>query len=158
MEDRPDLVSVGFCVLVVLLHGKDLYTLNLGDSRAVLATYGDGDFINGSERLKAIQLMDSHTVDDEGERMRVLCDHPDDPMTIVAGRVKGKLKVTRAFGVGYLKSDEAVKLVHSYILSNPSGDPAKFLLEQLVVRAANCAGFSMEELNEYSSRKEEEVS
>ncbi|PQQ14170.1 putative protein phosphatase 2C 40 [Prunus yedoensis var. nudiflora] len=189
MEDRPDLVSVGFCVLVVLLHGKDLYTLNLGDARAVLATYGDGDFINGSERLKAIQLTDSHTVDDEGERMRVLCDHPDDPMTIVAGRVKGKLKVTRAFGVGYLKkkklndafmgilqvrnlmsppyvstqpslnvhrisksdcfvvvgsdrlfdfftNDEAVKLVHSYILSNPSGDPAKFLLEQLVVRAA----------------------
>ncbi|KAL6293179.1 hypothetical protein ACE6H2_001321 [Prunus campanulata] len=199
MEDRPDLVSVGSCVLVVLLHGKDLYTLNLGDSRAVLATYGDGDFMNGSERLKAIQLTDSHTVDDEGERMRVLCDHPDDPMTIVAGRVKGKLKVTRAFGVGYLKkkklndalmgilqvrnlmsppyvstqpslnvhrisksdcfvvvgsdglfdfftNDEAVKLVHSYILSNPSGDPAKFLLEQLVVRAANCAGFSMEEL------------
>ncbi|VVA16797.1 PREDICTED: probable phosphatase 2C [Prunus dulcis] len=103
MEDRPDLVSVGSCVLVVLLHGKDLYTLNLGDSRAVLATYGDGDFMNGSERLKAIQLTDSHTVDDEGERMRVLCDHPDDPMTIVAGRVKGKLKVTRAFGVGYLK-------------------------------------------------------
>ncbi|XP_008223165.1 PREDICTED: probable protein phosphatase 2C 40 isoform X5 [Prunus mume] len=199
MEDRPDLVSVGSCVLVVLLHGKDLYTLNLGDSRAVLATYGDGDFMNGSERLKAIQLTDSHTVDDEGERMRVLCDHPDDPMTIVAGRVKGKLKVTRAFGVGYLKkkklndalmgilqvrnllsppyvstqpslnvhrisksdcfvvvgsdglfdfftNDEAVKLVYSYILSNPSGDPAKFLLEQLVVRAANCAGFSMEEL------------
>ncbi|VVA16795.1 PREDICTED: probable phosphatase 2C [Prunus dulcis] len=199
MEDRPDLVSVGSCVLVVLLHGKDLYTLNLGDSRAVLATYGDGDFMNGSERLKAIQLTDSHTVDDEGERMRVLCDHPDDPMTIVAGRVKGKLKVTRAFGVGYLKkkklndalmgilqvrnlmsppyvstqpslnvhrisksdcfvvvgsdglfdfftNDEVVKLVHSYILSNPSGDPAKFLLEQLVVRAANCAGFSMEEL------------
>lgn len=199
MEDRPDLVSVGSCVLVVLLHGKDLYTLNLGDSRAVLATYGDGDFMNGSERPKAIQLTDSHTVDDEVERTRVLCDHPDDPMSIVAGKVKGKLKVTRAFGVGYLKkkklndalmgilqvrnlisppyvstqpslnvrrisqsdrfvivasdglfdfftNDEAVKLVHSYMLSNPSGDPSKFLLEQLVVRAANCAGFSMEEL------------
>ncbi|PRQ39172.1 putative protein-serine/threonine phosphatase [Rosa chinensis] len=199
MEDRPDLVSVGSCVLVVLLHGNDLYTLNLGDSRAVLATLGDGDFMNGSERLKAIQLTESHTVDDEVERMRVLCDHPDDPMSIVAGKVKGKLKVTRAFGVGYLKkkklndalmgilqvrnlisppyvstqpslsvrrisksdrfvivasdglfdfftNDEAVKLVHSYILSNPSGDPSKFLLEQLVVKAANCAGFSMEEL------------
>lgn len=40
----------------------------------------------------------------------------------------------------FFNNDEAVKLVHSYILSNPSGDPAKFLLEQLVVRAANCAG------------------
>ncbi|XP_068333734.1 probable protein phosphatase 2C 40 [Pyrus communis] len=199
MVDRPDLVSVGSCVLVVLLHGKDLYTLNLGDSRAVLATYSDGYLMSRSERLKAIQLTDSHTVDDESERMRVLCEHPDDPMTVVAGKVKGKLKVTRAFGVGYLKkknlndalmgilqvrnlisppyvstqpslnvhrisisdcfvvlgsdglfdfftNDEAVKLVHSYILSNPSGDPAKFLLEQLVVRAANSAGFSMEEL------------
>ncbi|XP_068326969.1 probable protein phosphatase 2C 40 isoform X2 [Pyrus communis] len=199
MVDRPDLVSVGCCVLVALLHGKDLYTLNLGDSRAVLATYGDGYLMSGSDRLKAIQLTDSHTVDDESERMRVLCEHPDDPMTVVAGKVKGKLKVTRAFGVGYLKkkklndalmgilqvrnlisppyvstqpalnvhrisksdcfvvlgsdglfdfftNDEAVKLVHSYILSNPSGDPAKFLLEQLVVRAANSAGLSMEEL------------
>ncbi|KAE8076754.1 hypothetical protein FH972_015381 [Carpinus fangiana] len=193
MEDRPDLVSVGSCVLVVLLHGNDLYTLNLGDSRAVLATYGEGADMTGNERLKAIQLTDSHTVDNEVEKNQLLCDHPDDPMTIVAGKVKGKLKVTRAFGVGYLKkkklndalmgilrvrnlisppyvstqpslnvrqiskfdhfvivgsdglfdffsNDEAVKLVHSYILSNSSGDPAKFLLEQLVDRAANCAG------------------
>lgn len=194
MEDRPDLVSVGSCVLVVLLHGRNLYTLNLGDSRAVLATCGEGN-----ERLKAIQLTESHTCDNEIERAQLMDDHPDDPTTIVAGKVKGKLKVTRAFGVGYLKkkilndalmgilrvrnlvsppyvstqpslnvhkisesdrfvivgsdglfdffsNDEAVKLVHSYILRNPSGDPAKFLLEQLVVRAADCAGFSMEEL------------
>ena len=40
----------------------------------------------------------------------------------------------------FFTNDEAVKLVHSYILGNPSGDPAKFLLEQLVVRAANSAG------------------
>lgn len=97
MEDRPDLVSVGSCVLVGLLHGMDLYTLNLGDSRAVLATF------EGHEQLKAIQLTDCHTVDNELERTRLLCDHPDDPMTIVGGKVKGKLKVTRAFGVGYLK-------------------------------------------------------
>lgn len=199
MEDRPDLVSVGSCVLVVLLHGNNLYTLNLGDSRAVLATNGEGDDTEGNEKLKAVQLTDSHTVDNEVEKNQLLLDHPDDPMTIVAGRVKGKLKVTRAFGVGYLKkkilndalmgilrvrnlisppyvstepslnvhtisksdrfvilgsdglfdffsNDEAVKLVHSFILSNPSGDPAKFLLEQLVERAADCAGFSLEEL------------
>lgn len=198
MEDRPDLVSVGSCVLVVLLIGNDLYTVNLGDSRAVLATYTK-DYMNEDERLKAIQLTDSHTVDNEVERNQLLCDHPDDPSVIVGGRVKGKLKVTRALGVGYLKqkklndalmgilrvrnllsppyistqpslnvhnisksdhfvivgsdglfdffsNDEAVELVHSYILTNPSGDPAKFLLEQLVLRAADCAGFSMEEL------------
>ncbi|WOH12987.1 hypothetical protein DCAR_0832496 [Daucus carota subsp. sativus] len=198
MDDRPDIVSVGSCVLIVLLHGKDLYTLNLGDSRALLATYSEA-FMDSDKALQAIQLTDSHTVDNEVERNQLLSNHPDDPMTIVGGRVKGKLKVTRAFGVGYLKkkilnealmgilrvrnlksppyvstepslrvheisnsdrfvilgsdglfdfftNDEVVKLVHCYILSNPSGDPAKFLLEQLVLRAADCAGFSTEEL------------
>nr|KYP58089.1 putative protein phosphatase 2C 40 [Cajanus cajan] len=199
MEERPDLVSIGSCVLLVLLHGNDLYTLNLGDSRAVLATCTTVDRMNKSERLKAIQLTDNHTVDNEVERARLLADHPDDPKIVIAGKVKGKLKVTRAFGVGYLKkknlnealmgilrvrdlksppyistqpslnvhrisssdqfvivgsdglfdffsNDEAVKLVESYILSNPLGDPAKFLIEQLVARAADSAGLSMEEL------------
>ncbi|XP_057486557.1 probable protein phosphatase 2C 40 isoform X3 [Actinidia eriantha] len=199
MEDRPDLVSIGSCVLVVLLYGKDLYILNLGDSRALLATYGEGSDMNDSKKLQAIQLTDSHTVDNELERNQLIRDHPDDPATIVAGKVKGKLKVTRAFGVGYLKkknmndalmgilrvrnllsppyvsiqpslnvhkvsnsdhfvilgsdglfdfftNEEAVNLVHSYILNNPSGDPAKFLLEQLVTKAADSAGFSTEEL------------
>lgn len=40
----------------------------------------------------------------------------------------------------FFTNDEVVKLVHSYILRNPYGDPAKFLLEQLVLRAADCAG------------------
>lgn len=108
MEDRPDLVSVGSCVLVVLLHGKDLYTLNLGDSRAVVATYSDDNDMSVNGKLKAIQLTESHTVDNEVEKARVQCDHPDDPMTVVAGKVKGKLKVTRAFGVGYLKKVDIV--------------------------------------------------
>ncbi|KAL8121577.1 putative protein phosphatase 2C 40 [Apium graveolens] len=198
MEERPDIVSVGSCVLVVLLYGKDLYILNLGDSRVVMATHSEVG-INKNKVLQAIQLTDSHTVDNDVEKTQLLNSHPDDPMTIVGGKVKGKLKVTRAFGVGYLKkqilndalmgilrvrnlksppyvstqpslciheisnadrfiilgsdglfdfftNDEIVKLVHSYILCYPYGDPAKFLLEQLVLRAADCAGFSTEEL------------
>ncbi|KAL4191880.1 hypothetical protein AMTRI_Chr06g191240 [Amborella trichopoda] len=192
MEDRPDLVSVGSCVLVVLLHGNDLYTLNIGDSRAVLAKSEDGS-------VTSVQLTDSHTVENDEERMKLLAEHPDDASTIVGGRVKGKLKVTRAFGVGYLKeskmndalmgilrvrnlcsppyisanpsigihrvtdgdlfvvigsdglfdffsNDEVVELVHQFIEKNPFGDPAKYLLEQLVLRAAQNAGFSIEEL------------
>ncbi|KAL5712999.1 hypothetical protein ACHQM5_015118 [Ranunculus cassubicifolius] len=199
MDRRPDLVSVGSCVLVVLLHGQDLYTLNLGDSRVVLASHGNAINMDGTMALTAIQLTDNHTVEDEIERNKLLYEHLDDPETVVAGRVKGKLKITRAFGVGYLKkremndalmgilqvqnllsppyistqpslnvhkiskddcfvivgsdglfdffnNDESVGLVHSYIKSNPSGDPAKFLLEQLVLRAADSAGFSTEEL------------
>ncbi|XP_076892710.1 putative protein phosphatase 2C 40 [Bidens hawaiensis] len=197
MEDRPDIVSVGSCVLVGLIQGKDFYIMNLGDSRAVLAT--DDDETNGFKGLKAVQLTDSHTVDNEVERNQILKEHPDDPKTIVHGKVKGKLKVTRAFGAGYLKkkvlndalmgilrvrnllsppyvsvqpslymheisssdnfvilgsdglfdffsNDEAVKLVHSYISAKPFGDPAKYLLEQLVLKAACSAGFSTEEL------------
>ncbi|KAL0368238.1 UNVERIFIED_CONTAM: putative protein phosphatase 2C 40 [Sesamum calycinum] len=187
-------------VLLVLLHGNYLYLLNIGDSRAVLATYDDDDGnMKEGDGLRAVQLTESHTVDNDLERIRLLNDHPDDPSTIVGWRVKGKLKVTRAFGVGYLKkknmndalmgilrvrnlisppyvsskpslgvhevstldhfvvlgsdglfdffsNNEVVKLVHSYILRHPSGDPAKYLVEQLVARAADSAGFSMEEL------------
>ncbi|CAO2822002.1 unnamed protein product [Amaranthus hypochondriacus] len=199
MEDRPDLVSVGSCVLVALLVGKDLYTMNLGDSRVVVATQSDDAYAEETEGLKAIQLTDIHNTDNEVERSKLLANHRDDPAPITAGKVKGKLKVTRAFGVGYLKkkvlndalmgilrvrnlisppyistsptvnvhrisrsdrfivlgsdglfdfftNEEVVRLVHLFISKYPSGDPAKFLLEQLVIKAAECAGFSMEEL------------
>ncbi|CAN4091713.1 unnamed protein product [Withania somnifera] len=177
MDDRPDLVSIGCCVLVVLLLGKNMYVLNVGDCRAVLTTDYDGISICNDEVLQAVQLTISHNVVDESERTQLLKDHPD-PSTIMAGKVKGRLKVTRALGktmndalMGILRvrnlisppndqfvvigsdglfdffsNDEVVKLVHSYILCHPSGDSAKVLMEQLVMRAANCAGFSMEEL------------
>jgi len=102
MDDRSDLVSIGSCVLVVLLYGQDLYALSLGDSRAILETMDD------NKVLSAIQLTDSHSVDNEEERARLLCDHPDDPSTIIAGKVKGRLKLTRAFGVGYLKKVQSI--------------------------------------------------
>ncbi|ONK58690.1 uncharacterized protein A4U43_C09F15670 [Asparagus officinalis] len=195
MEDRPDIVSVGSCVLAVLLHGQELYILNLGDSRAVLATCDVAE--NGP--LHAIQLTEIHTVDNEFEYKNLMDSHPDDPSPIVGGRVKGKLKLTRAFGVGYLKkrklndalmgilrvrnlcsppyvsthpftmnrkvsendlfvvlgsdglfdfftNEEVVELVHQFIQDNPAGDPAKHLVELLVLRAAENAGFSIEEL------------
>jgi hypothetical protein len=37
------------------------------------------------------------------EVRRIRSEHLDDPACIVNGRVKGSLKVTRAFGAGYLK-------------------------------------------------------
>ncbi|EYU43015.1 hypothetical protein MIMGU_mgv1a016273mg [Erythranthe guttata] len=46
----------------------------------------------------------------------------------------------------FFTNDEVVNLVHSYTSRYPYGDPAKFLLEQLAARAADSAGFSMEEL------------
>lgn len=37
------------------------------------------------------------------EVRRIKNEHPDDPSAIVNDRVKGSLKVTRAFGAGFLK-------------------------------------------------------
>jgi pyruvate dehydrogenase phosphatase len=37
------------------------------------------------------------------EVRRIRSEHLDDPACIVNDRVKGSLKVTRAFGAGYLK-------------------------------------------------------
>lgn len=39
----------------------------------------------------------------EQEVLRIKTDHPNDNKCIVNDRVKGRLKVTRAFGAGYLK-------------------------------------------------------
>lgn len=111
MDDRPDLVSVGSCVLTVLLHGMYLYILNLGDSRAVLASCSVAD--NG--RRQAIQLTEIHSVDNELEYKKIIDDHPDDPSPIFGGRVKGKLKLTRAFGVGYLKKVLNIPSSYSFI-------------------------------------------
>lgn len=192
MEWRPDIVSIGSCVLNALLYGNYLYVMNLGDSRAVLATTDNG-------KLRAIELTMNHSVDNELECKRLLEDHPDEPSPIVNGRVKGKLKLTRAFGVGYLKkremndaligilkvrnllnppyvytepftmshkvlendlfvvlgsdglfdffqNHEIVELVNQFIHDFPLGDPAKYLIEQLVHRAAENAGKSAEAL------------
>ncbi|XP_072999914.1 probable protein phosphatase 2C 40 [Typha latifolia] len=198
MDDRPDLVSIGSCVLVVLLYREKLYTISLGDSRAILAK-STGCSINDYEDLAAVQLTDCHSVDNDIERIRLLSEHPDDLGTIVGGKVKGKLKLTRAFGVGYLKqkkmndalmgilqvpnlssppyistqpslgahqisegdhfvivasdglfdflsNEEAVMLVHSYLIDSPTGNPAEFLVEQLIFRAAKISGLSLEDL------------
>jgi serine/threonine protein phosphatase PrpC len=99
MDDRPDLVSVGSCVLVLLLHGTDLCILNMGDSRAVLASVPYVE--NGA--LKAAQLTETHSLENPSEYQRLLAAHPNDSSVVRGNKIKGKLKVTRAFGVGYLK-------------------------------------------------------
>ncbi len=117
MDERPDLVMVGSCVLVVLIYGQNLYTLNLGDSRAVLATHKSRDQPTEAQPaagapLMAVQLTELHGINVAVERERVVREHPDDPFVITGGRLKGKLRVTRAVGAGYLKK---VSLVHGYL-------------------------------------------
>ncbi|KAH9329910.1 hypothetical protein KI387_002018, partial [Taxus chinensis] len=46
----------------------------------------------------------------------------------------------------FFSNDEVVKLVESFILAHPSADPAKYILEKLLIRAAENAGMSIEQL------------
>ncbi|GJS58057.1 protein phosphatase 2C 29 [Tanacetum coccineum] len=55
----------------------------------------------GLEYLLSISYVDDTEV--FKEVVRIKNEHPDDNQCIVNGRVKGRLKVTRAFGAGFLK-------------------------------------------------------
>ncbi|KAJ0859736.1 putative protein-serine/threonine phosphatase [Helianthus annuus] len=137
MDQYPELALMGSCLLAVLMRDEDVYVMNLGDSRAIVAqddetkeavlsqTTDSGTVIedvvkesidaDGKEncteneghahdkRLTALQLSTDHSTSIEEEVTRIKNEHPDDDHCIVNDRVKGRLKVTRAFGVGSLK-------------------------------------------------------
>ncbi|CAM0149214.1 unnamed protein product [Urochloa decumbens] len=111
----PELALMGSCVLAMLMKGEDMYLMNVGDSRAVLGTMDSVDLEQISEGsfdglvgdcsplLSAVQLTSDHSTSVREEVCRIRNEHPDDPSAISKDRVKGSLKVTRAFGAGFLK-------------------------------------------------------
>ncbi|KAJ0244063.1 protein phosphatase 2C 66 [Hirschfeldia incana] len=124
VEENPELALMGSCVLVTLMKGEDVYVMNVGDSRAVLARKPNvvvGSrrqkelerikevremFVNGAvtrNSLVPLQLNKEHSTRIEEEVRRIKKEHPEDDGAIENDRVKGYLKVTRAFGAGFLK-------------------------------------------------------
>ncbi|KAK9289982.1 hypothetical protein L1049_008144 [Liquidambar formosana] len=130
LMENPELALMGSCVLVMLMKGEDVYLMNVGDSRAVLAQKAEPDLWLGKARqdlerikeetlhdleasdcnefdrlptLTSLQLTIDHSTYVEEEVQRVKREHPDDPSAVMNDRVKGSLKVTRAFGAGFLK-------------------------------------------------------
>ncbi|KAJ8620768.1 hypothetical protein MRB53_029297 [Persea americana] len=130
--ENPELALMGSCVLVMLMKGDDVYLMNVGDSRAVLASKAEPDVwrslgkdhqelerineetlydLEASDvdqpdelpNLTALQLTNDHSTCVEEEVRRIKNEHPDDACAVVNDRVKGSLKVTRAFGAGFLK-------------------------------------------------------
>ncbi|KAM0847493.1 hypothetical protein ACQ4PT_054978 [Festuca glaucescens] len=111
VAEFPELALMGSCVLSMLMKGEDMYVMGVGDSRAVLATMdsvdlghiSEGSFDGLSPCLSAVQLTSDHSTSVPEEVRRIRNEHPDDPSAISKDRVKGSLKVTRAFGAGFLK-------------------------------------------------------
>ncbi|KAJ0240007.1 PPM-type phosphatase domain-containing protein [Hirschfeldia incana] len=131
LETNPELALMGSCLLVALMRDDDVYIMNIGDSRALVAQYEvketsggrveeerfsdlDRDNDNNikepsvvddneTSKLVALQLTTDHSTSIEDEVTRIKNEHPDDMNCIVNDRVKGRLKVTRAFGAGFLK-------------------------------------------------------
>ncbi|KAJ1428940.1 PPM-type phosphatase domain [Sesbania bispinosa] len=135
LDTNPELALMGSCLLVALMRDEDVYVMNVGDSRAIVAHYetkevssnvepgSKGDTGSSTEsivetesaielgnqgpgqdmRLVALQLSTDHSTSIEEEIIRIKNEHPDDTQCIVNDRVKGRLKVTRAFGAGFLK-------------------------------------------------------
>ncbi|XVE61876.1 hypothetical protein DITRI_Ditri06bG0074300 [Diplodiscus trichospermus] len=200
---KPELHVMGSCVLVMLMNGEDVYLLNVGDSRAILAQKTGSKTMPEIEppfNLIPLQLTMDHNADVEEEAERIRKEHPDDDEAVVNERVKGYLKVTRAFGAGFLKQPKWNEALYEifrinyvgtspYITSSPSlhhhklspsdrflilssdglyqyftnqqvvsevewftasfpGDPAKHLVEQVLIRAAKKAGLEFHELVE----------
>lgn len=130
LMENPELAMMGSCVLVMLMKGEDMYVMNVGDSRAVLAQKAEPDYWLGKIRqdlerineetshdleasdgekpgsvpsLNAFQLTVDHSTSVEEEVQRIKLEHQDDACAVINDRVKGSLKVTRAFGAGFLK-------------------------------------------------------
>ncbi|WZY96020.1 hypothetical protein YC2023_068349 [Brassica napus] len=169
VDENPVLALMGSCVLVTLMKGEDVYVMSVGDSRAVLAQrsyLGRKKVANDLQRIKEegllktclvrekrvsllvpVQLNMEHSTNVQEEVRRIKNEHSDDPLAIENGRVKGYLKVTRAFGAGFLKQ-EVIFEVESFISAFPEGDPAQHLIQEVLLRAAKKYGMDFHELLE----------
>ncbi|KAK1277331.1 Protein phosphatase 2C 32 [Acorus gramineus] len=198
LDRNPELALMGSCVLVMLMKDQDVYVINLGDSRAILAQ----DMLNDRHtnpvlakddnknnevckvnknreisicrlKMRAVQLSTDHSTNIEEEVVRIKAEHVDDSQAVFNDRVKGQLKVTRAFGAGFLKksvchhrlcssdrflvlssdglyeyfsNEEVVSHVAWFMENVPEGDPAQYLIAELLCRAAKKNGMDFHEL------------
>ncbi|KAF2324975.1 hypothetical protein GH714_022023 [Hevea brasiliensis] len=218
LDKNAELALMGSCVLVMLMKDQDVYVMNLGDSRAILAqerpndrhpnpSFAKDDLRHRNRSRESLVRMELDRISEESpihnqnsqEVFRVKAEHPDDNQAILNDRVKGQLKVTRAFGAGFLKkptcnealleifrinymgtnpyvscipsvvhhrlsssdrflvlssdglyqyfsNEEVVAHVTWFMENVPEGDPAQYLIAELLFRAAKKNGMDFHEL------------
>ncbi|KAG2267598.1 hypothetical protein Bca52824_062153 [Brassica carinata] len=88
LEENPELALMGSCVLVMLMKGEDIYVMNVGDSRVVLGQKSEQEYWLAKIR-QDLKRINEETMKND--------------LRVSNERVKGSLKVTRAFGAGFLK-------------------------------------------------------
>ncbi|KAE8657768.1 peptidyl-prolyl cis-trans isomerase CYP20-3 [Hibiscus syriacus] len=159
---NPELALMGSCGLVMLMKDQDVYAMNLGDSRVILAQERANDRNPNPALLKddlkhrnrsreSVVCMEMDRISEESpmdnNMCRIKAEHPDDDKAISNDRVKGQLKVTRVFGAGFLKKQRRggcpCHMVHGKC---PEGDPAQYLVAELLFRAAKRNGMDFHEL------------
>ena len=64
--ENPELALMGSCVLVMLMKGEDVYVMNVGDSRAVLAQKAEPDYWLGKIRQDLERINEETMHDLEG--------------------------------------------------------------------------------------------
>lgn len=70
VTENPELALMGSCVLVMLMKGEDVYVMNVGDSRAVLARKKQPDLWSQDlERINEETLYDLEDFDDDDDDM-----------------------------------------------------------------------------------------
>ncbi|XVE79585.1 hypothetical protein DITRI_Ditri14bG0070400 [Diplodiscus trichospermus] len=77
LMENPELALMGSCVLVMLMKGEDVYVMNVGDSRAVLAQKAEPDYWLGKAR-QDLERINEETLHDlegfEGGRSSAISD------------------------------------------------------------------------------------
>ncbi|KAJ6345137.1 hypothetical protein OIU78_007920 [Salix suchowensis] len=104
LVENPELALMGSCVLVMLMKGEDVYVMNVGDSRAVLAQKAEPDYWLGKIR-QDLERINEETLHDlegsDGERSNSMPGLTASQLSV--DHSTSVEEVTRAFGAGFLK-------------------------------------------------------
>jgi glutathione S-transferase len=115
-RNDPKSLFAGTCAVGVFIdYSQNLVCCsNLGDSRAVVGLYAEGD-------LQVVNMSEDHTAVNPGEIARIKAEHPNDPTALVQmseddddWRVKGICAFSRSIGDTQMKDKAAATIYNSF--------------------------------------------